>query len=120
MRKILAVIILCLFITGIAYATQLVEIQPLTYSISTQTVSVTTSATKLPSTALAGRKYVSIQNVGTITVYIGSSTVTADTASTGGKQLLPYATITRDYDESVDVYGIVATGTCNVIVEEGK
>lgn len=101
-----------ILISSIAYA--------LTYQIKTQVVSVTTSATKLPSTPLVGRQYVSIQNVGTVTVYIGSSTVTADTASTGGTQLLPYAKITRDYDNTVDVYGITASGTANVVVEEGK
>ena len=30
-----------------------------------------------------------VQNVGATTIYLGTSTVTADTAATGGAQLLP-------------------------------
>lgn len=92
----------------------------LTYQIKTQIVSVTSTATKLPTTALVGRQYIRVQNVGTVTVYLGSSTVTADTATTGGLQLLPYASWSENYDNTVSVYGIVGTGTCNVTVEEGK
>lgn len=106
-------------ITGTILSLSIVS-YALTYQIKTQVVSVTTSATKLPTTPLVGRQYVSIQNIGTVTVYIGNSTVTADTASTGGKQLLPYASTTRDYDNTVDVYGIVASGSANVVCEEGK
>lgn len=92
----------------------------LTYQVKTQIVSVSATATKLPTTPLVGRNYIQIQNVGAITVYIGASTVTADTASTGGTQLLPYATWYAEYDNGVDIYGIVASDTCNVVVEEGK
>jgi len=111
-NKIILISLCVIFISTIGFA--------LTYQIKTQTVSVGTSAAKLPTTPLVGRAYVSLQNVGSVTVYVGDSTVTADTASTGGKQLLPYAIITRDYDNTVDLYGIVVAGTCNVIVEEGK
>lgn len=92
----------------------------LTYQIKTQVVSITTSATKLPTTPVVGREYVRIQNIGSATVYLGASTVTADTASTGGLQLLPQASWIAPYDHTVDVYGIVASGTCDVVVEEGK
>lgn len=98
---------------GVAYS--------LTYMIENQVVSVTTTATKLPTTPLVGRKYILLQNVGTVTVYIGKSDVTADTtSSTGGLQLLPYGYWLAEYDHTVDVYGRVAAGTCNVVVEEGK
>jgi len=106
-------------ITGIILSCAIVSFA-LTYQIKTQIISVTTSATKLPTTSLVGRAYVSFQNVGSVTVYVGDLTVTADTASTGGKQLRPYGIMTRPYDDTVDLYGIVATGTCDVIVEEGK
>ena len=111
MKKFVIVLILLLF-TTLLYA--------LTYQFKTQVISVTTSATKLPTTALVGREYVCVQNIGTATVYLGASTVTADTASTGGRQLLPYKEWCDDYDHTVDVYGIVASGTNNVEVEEGK
>lgn len=91
-----------------------------TYLIKQQIVSVTTTATKLPTTPVVGRKYILLQNVGTVTVYIGGSTVTADTASTGGYQLLPYMSWYENYDHTIDVYGIVASGTANVVVLEGK
>lgn len=106
--KILSIIFGIIFITFASYA--------LTYQIKTQTVSVGNTATKLPTTPLVGRQYVSLQNIGTVTVYWGASDVT----TSNGKQLLPYATATRDYDNTVDVYGIVASGSCSVIVEEGK
>jgi len=108
-----------ILITGIILSLSVISFA-LTYQIKTQTVSVGTSATKLPTTPLVGRAYVSLQNVGSITVYVGDSTVTADTASTGGKQLRPYGIMTRPYDNTVELYGIVSSSTCNVIVEEGK
>lgn len=107
-------------IFGIFLLTPPCVIYAFTYQIKTQVVSVTTTATKLPATPLVGREYIQAQNVCTSTVYIGSSTVTADTASTGGTQILPYATWRDIFDNTVDVYGIVASGTCNVVVEEGK
>lgn len=98
--------------SGIAFA--------LTYQIRTQVISVTTNATKLPTTPLVGREYVLIQNIGSVTVYLGNSTVTADTEATGGTQLLPQSIYVAEYDNSVDIYGIVAAATCKVVVEEGK
>lgn len=53
--------------------------------------SVTTvgaTAVLLPATPLAGRATMIVQNVGATTIYIGASTVTADTAATGGIQLV--------------------------------
>lgn len=111
MRRNLFILILLSFVTFAS---------ALTYQIRTQIVSVAVTATKLPTTPLVGREYIQIQNVGAQTVYIGTSTVTADTASTGGTQLLPYATWYTNYDNTVDIYGIVAATTCNVVVEEGK
>lgn len=88
--------------------------------IDTEVVSVTTTATKCPSTPLVGRKYIMIENVGSVIVYIGDSTVTADTASTGGSQLEPGDVWREPFDHTVDIYGRVATGTCNIVCEEGK
>jgi len=90
------------------------------YSIGTTVVSVGTSATALPTTAVVGRKYIEVQNVGSSTVYIGDSTVTADENATGGIQITPMAVWREDYDHTVVIYGIVASGTCKVVVEEGK
>ena len=92
----------------------------LTYTIKTQVVSVGTTATKLPATPLVGRKYIRVQNIGSSTLYIGGAAVSADSTSTGGIQLFPYSVWEESYDHTVNVYGIVASGTCNVVVEEGK
>jgi len=110
MRKVL--FILFILIPVIAFC--------LTYTIKTQVVTVSATATKLPSTPLVGRKYIRIQNIDCPVLYIGGSTVTADTSSTGGIQLFPYSVWQEAYDHTVDVYGIVASGTCSVVVEEGK
>ena len=92
----------------------------LSYELDTEVVSVGTSATALPTTALVGRKYIQVQNVGSVIVYIGDATVTADTASTGGSQLEPGDIWREQYDHTISIYGRVATGTCNIVVEEGK
>lgn len=93
-----------------------------TYQIRTTIINVTTTATKLPATALVGRDYVQIQNVGNATVYIGNATVAANTTinGNGGTQVLPYSTWVAPYDHTVDIYGKVASGGCVVVVEEGK
>lgn len=92
----------------------------LTYQIKTQLVSVGVTATKLPTTPLVGRKYVLITNIDTIkTIYIGSSTVTVSGA-TQGTPLLPSEQYYGEWDNTVDIYGIVSSGIANVVVEEGK
>lgn len=120
MKRILLILVATLFLTTNVYAISTVVIAPKTYKVLTTVVSVTTAATALPTTAMAGRKYIRAQNIGTATIYIGDANVTADTASTGGVQLLPYATWEEMFDDTVVIYGIVATGTQNIVVEEGK
>lgn len=112
MKKLVSIVLILLLTVSVAYS--------LTYQIKTQVVSVATTATKLPTTPVVGREYVKVQNVGAIFVYIGSSTVTADTAGTGGIQVPPYGSWIAEFDSTIDIYGIVAAGTCNVVVEEGK
>jgi len=90
------------------------------YSIETAVVSVGTTATALPTTALVGRKYIEVQNIGSSIVYLGDSTVTADEAATGGIQLVPRAVWREPYDHTVVIYGIVAASTCKIVVGEGK
>lgn len=92
----------------------------LTYQIKTTVVNVNDTACKLPSVPLVGREYVRIQNIGNVTVYLGSSTVGANTTATGGIQIMPYMVWEEKYDNTVNVYGRVVTGTCNIVVEEGK
>lgn len=78
------------------------------------------TAGKLPATPLKGRDEVVIQNVGNIAVYLGNTAVTADTAGTGGYLLLPRAGYVYKYKHTVDIYGVVASGSGQVLVQEGK
>ena len=90
------------------------------HTITSQIVALGASVTKLPPIAMPGRKYVMVQNVGNVMVYIGNSLSTADTANTGGFQVLPRSYWRDNYSSAVDVWGIIATGSTNVLVEQGK
>lgn len=81
-----------------------------------QTVtSVGVTAVPVPATILSGRASLLVQNVGTTTIYLGSSTVTADTSATGGVQLTPGQSMPIDlaavalYAISGAAGGLVAT-----------
>lgn len=97
-----------------------VNIEPLKTSIIQTTVSVGTTATALPATALSGRKSIVVKNLGTAVLYLGSSTTTANLVSTGGFQLAQNDVFTADYSDDVVLYGIVASGTNNVNVLEAR
>ena len=89
-------------------------------TITSQVIVLGVTAKKLPNSPLVGRDYLVIQNVGSGTVYIGNSLVTADTAATGGHQILPSGEYIATYTDKVDIYGIIAAGSSQVVVEEGK
>jgi hypothetical protein len=81
-------------------------------------VSVGTTATLI---ATPGSKPenagVLVQNLGTGTLYLGGSTVTAGTTSTGGLQVAANATVnvpTTGASDTEALYGIVASSTANV------
>jgi hypothetical protein len=76
-------------------------------------VSVTTSATALPATALAGRRQIMIQNLHNKEIFIGDSAV----SSSNGLRVAAGATLTLEVGEDVIMYGIVAAGTaaCRVL-----
>lgn len=118
MKKI--IVLFSFFVFSIAYGEQVVKTAPMSLSIRTQVIAVNDTATKLPTTPLPGREYVTLQNVGNATLYLGNSTVTAGTGAGGGLQIVPFASWNGAYDNSVDIYGIVASGTTKVVVEEGK
>ena len=67
---------------------------------------VGTTAVPVPAAPLAGRATMIVQNVGATTIYLGSSTVTADTAATGGLQLLPGQSVPIDLSSAVLLYAI--------------
>jgi hypothetical protein len=71
--------------------------------------SVTTvgaTAVALPATPLAGRATMLCQNVGATTIYLGTSSVAASTAATGGVQLLPGQSVPISISSAVILYAI--------------
>jgi hypothetical protein len=82
-----------------------------------QRVSVASTATALPASALASRKTLMIQNAGAASFWVGSSTVTASGATTGIE--VPKASFMElEVGPAVTVYGITASGTVNANVLE--
>lgn len=80
-------------------------------------VSVGTTATLIYSVGSAPENDgVLVNNGGSATLYLGGSTVTANTASTGGFPVAAGATVTVPTTgaEPLSLYGIVASGTANV------
>lgn len=90
------------------------------WTITSRIITLGITASKLPPTVLEGRKYLTIQNLGGVTVYVGNTFVTANTAETGGFQLLPKATWSELYSDNVSIYGLIASGSSEVYIEEGK
>lgn len=87
---------------------------------TSQIITIGSTPSKLPPIPLEGRKFIGIQNLGGSTVYIAGTMVTADTAGTGGYQLFPKGYWQENYSDNVDVYGVIASGSTQVLCEEGK
>lgn len=120
-KRLFLCLCLIIFSPCLVFGSQSVDVESLKISHITTVVSVGTSATALPTTALKGRKSVMIQNISTSVVYIGNVNVTADTTSTGGWQLINKGdSVTLDFTDNIAVYAIVASGTANVCVWEGR
>jgi hypothetical protein len=77
-------------------------------------VTVTTTATKLPSTPLSGRKAIEIYNTSDTTIEIGPSTVTFG----NGRPVKKDFPVAFDLTNDKDVYGITQTGSADVRVTE--
>ena len=77
---------------------------PLTVSHVVGEVSVGTSATKIPTTALAGRRSLTILNIGSAPIYLGASAVTV----AAGFRLDAGAFWTFNVGDDVDIYGIAS------------
>lgn len=81
-----------------------------------QVVSVGAVATALPTTALANRKHLVVQNIGSRRVFLGSATVTT-TGATQGYGIAQGGEWSGDISSSVTIYGI-ATAATDVVVWE--
>ncbi len=112
--KYFLIIFLIIAIPLFAQQAQDVALVPLDNGILQTITSVDNTATALPATAFAGRKSMLIKNLDNVTVYLGSDTVTADTASTGGHPLIQYDAVSIDLGENTIIYGITASGSSNV------
>lgn len=111
-------VLFVLMICSTALALPIYRLAPLTISILSSTTTVTTTAGKIPATALAGRESIAIRlNDISDTVYIGHSGVTT---ANGFKLDSSLPAITLDLDDSVDVYAIVGSGTADVRTLEAK
>jgi len=85
------------------------------------TLTVTTSATLLPSTAATNRNAIAIQNFTGATMYVGfSSGVTADrvVGTTSGYELADGGEVRFDITDTATIYGILAAGSGLVKVVE--
>lgn len=92
-----------------------ISINSLNGSVKTSAVSVTTSATQLPATSLAGRRSIMVyNNDASTTLFLGG----ADVTTTNGMPVPAnsYSPI-LDAGDELDVYGI-STGTINIRVLE--
>jgi len=88
--------------------------------IKVTTLTVGTSATLIPTSALVDRNSMAIHNKdGIATLYIGPLTVTADdVAATGGWEVDPDSIFSLDITEDIGLYGIVGSGSITVKVLE--
>jgi hypothetical protein len=81
-------------------------------------VSVGTTAVAIATPSAPDVDGILIQNLGSVTLYLGGSTVTANTASTGGYPVAASASVlvpTTGGGEAGDtLYGITASSTANV------
>ena len=121
-RKTLILLFLFAWLSFPVFADQgqKVDLVPMDFGVKQTIVAVDTSATPLPATPLKGRKSMIIKNLdSTDILYIGSSTVTADAASTGGFPLSPAQTFQIDLGENTIIYGI-STSSINVSVFEAR
>ena len=115
-KRLIFFVVLVICFSGALWA------DPLELQIRQQVVTISAAggADKIPATPLRGREFLMIKNIDAVTIYIGSSTVTADEAATGGDQLLPSERVYLEYTSDVDIYGAVAAGTAKVAILEGK
>lgn len=76
-------------------------------------VSVTTSATALPTSALSNRRVLWIYNNGAVAIYLGASGVT----TSAGFPLLPGQSVSLEIG-ALPIYGRVASGTAEARIME--
>lgn len=90
---------------------QIMELAPANVSIKTTGKTVSTTAALL-SSQLSGRIRITIQNRGTVSVYVGPSGVTANSAdATDGLEIAPGQSLTANWGPSIDPHAVSADGS---------
>jgi hypothetical protein len=84
-------------------------------SIKNTDQDVTSTASELASTPLAGRKSVTIQNLSSNAIYIGMN---ASVTTSNGIELPKNSSMTMEWGENVDIWAIAASGTNDVRILE--
>ena len=81
----------------------------------TNSVTVTTTATPLPTTTLKNRKAISIRNYSSsVNIFVGDSGVTA----ASGYPVLPYESLPFNMSDGANLYAITESGSADVRVIE--
>ena len=106
-KKFSILLILGFLLVSPLFAQNKVDIVALRSGITQGTVTVTTSATAIPTTALSGRRCILIVNISSNNVFIGTSSVTTAT----GYQLYAQQAISIDVADNVTVYAISTTNS---------
>jgi len=84
------------------------------FLVTQKTVPATASGTQLLVSALAGRRAITIQNLGAQDMYISDGTGT----TTSDLKIPKHTSITKDWGPGIDVYGITPSATTDVRIEE--
>lgn len=75
-----------------------------------------TTPTKLTPTPLTGRLFLRIYNYGTVPLFVGFDNTLS---SSNGWEILPKASETYFIEDTIDIYGMVASGSADVRLQEG-
>lgn len=81
-------------------------------------VTVAATATRLDASPLASRRLVRVVNIGTADVYVGHANTVTTSGATTGFWIRPGGQWSDRLAEGIEVWGIVASGTQDVIVVE--
>lgn len=113
-KRLSKVIAFCavLCFSSAAFATQEVNIQPLS-DITSGQITVNNSATKIPATALSGRRTITIINRTGANLHIGESGVTTSEAWIEDNESISF-----DLDDTTDLYGILSAGSGTAVYWE--
>ena len=107
MKKFNIVLLLTLLLCPPLFGQDKVDVIALRNGINSGTITVSTNATAIPTTALAGRRCIIIVNISANNVFIGSSSVT----TANGYQLYVQQAISIDAGEQIVIYGIAGSSS---------